>query len=298
MADDALEVVVNTGDDFEHFGLPICPDIDTLIYTLADQANPETGWGRRGESWQYMDALAALGGDTWFQLGDRDLSTHVQRRELLQNGASLSTATREIALGMGVRTPLHPMSDDPVRTMIATPDGEISFQDYFVRRRAQPKITGVHYASEGAAAASPGALRALTDSDLTGIIIAPSNPWLSIAPILSVAALESSILHSEAPVVAVSPIVDGKAIKGPTAKLMDELGIGASVVGIAEYYRDVIDALVIDRQDKEHKAAIERLGVQVAVTNTIMNDFEDKTRLAQFVCDFAVTLKAAMGESA
>ncbi len=294
---DALQVVVNTGDDFEHIGLPVCPDIDTLIYTLADQANPETGWGRRDESWHFMDALAALGGDTWFRLGDRDLGTHVRRRELLQNGVTLSAATLQIARVMGVSTPIYPMSDAPVQTLIATATGEISFQDYFVRLHAQPAITGIRYRSESSAAPGPGALQALAADDLTGIIIAPSNPWLSIAPILSVAELKSSILCNKAPVIAVSPIVDGQAIKGPTAKLMDELGIGASVVGIAEYYRNLIDGLVIDQKDKQHRAIIEGMGIQVAVTNTIMNDLQDKTRLAQFVCDFAMTLGQKPGKS-
>lgn len=284
-----LQVVANTGDDFDHLGLRICPDIDTLIYTLAELANPETGWGRNHESWDYMDALAALGGETWFQLGDRDLEMHIRRHELLTAGLTLSETTRRLATESGVSIAIHPMSDQPAATRIATADTELSFQDYFVRQRAQPVATAVHCAGENVAPGK-GALEGLTDANLTGIIICPSNPWLSVAPILSVTGLRSSILKNKAPVTAVSPIVAGKAIKGPTAKLMNELGISTGVTGIAEYYRDIVDGLVIDQQDAHCKAAIEGMGIQVAVTDTIMNDLADKKRLARFVIDFSLTL--------
>ncbi len=288
-----LQVIANTGDDFDHLGLPVSPDIDTLIYTLAGLANPDTGWGRHDESWNFMAALSELGGADWFRLGDRDLAMHVRRRDLLAGGHSLSAATRELARGLGVQTAILPMSDAPVRTHIDTADGELGFQDYFVRLRAQPVAQAIRYRGADKANAATDALTALQRPGLTGIIISPSNPWLSIAPILAVTGIESALSDCPVPVTAVSPIVAGKAIKGPTAKLMQELGITAGVVGIAEYYKNIIDGLVIDTQDAEHRTTIERMGISVAMTDTIMNDLTDKTRLAEFVAGFTAELRAA-----
>ncbi len=288
-----LQVIANTGDDFEHLGLPVSPDIDTLIYTLAGLANPDTGWGRQDESWNFMAALEELGGASWFRLGDRDLAMHVRRRDLLAGGRSLSAATRELARGLGVQTAILPMSDAPIRTHVDTAEGELGFQDYFVRLQAQPAARAIRYRGADTADAATDALAALQRPGLSGIIIAPSNPWLSIAPILAATGLESALSDCPAPVTAVSPIVAGKAIKGPTAKLMQELGITAGVVGIAEYYKNIIDGLVIDTQDAEHRATIERMGISVAMTDTIMNDLADKTRLAEFVAGFTAELRAA-----
>lgn len=286
----ALQVVVNTGDDFEHLGLLICPDLDTLVYTLADCANPETGWGLRDESWAFMDALATLGGPTWFRLGDRDLATHMQRRAALAEGLSLTAVTEQLQQRLGVTTPLWPMSDDPVRTEIHTADGTLAFQDYFVRLGARPVAQGFNYKGAETATASPQALRALEAAD--AIIIAPSNPWLSIAPVLSLPAIGATIGRSNAPVVAVAPVIAGQAVKGPTAKLMQELGIEAGVVGIARHYGSLLDGLIIDRQDAAQQDAIEALGIKVAITDTLMTTLEDKTRLADSVIEFAQRLRA------
>ena len=285
-----LHVIANTGDDFEHLGLPICPDIDTLIYSLAGLANPNTGWGQRHETWDFMAAMEALGGEAWFRLGDRDLAMHVKRRDLRAAGLSLSKATNQLARELGVAVNILPMSDNPVRTFVDTAAGELSFQDYFVRKQAQPAATAIHYRGADKAEAGKDALAALQMPELTGIIISPSNPWLSIAPILAAGGIEFTIKNQRVPVTAVSPIVAGKAIKGPAAKLMRELGITTGIMGIAEYYKDLIDGLVIDTQDAEQQTAVEALGIKVATTDTIMNDLTDKTRLAQFVADFTAGL--------
>ena len=290
LAAGALDVIVNTGDDFDHLGLPICPDIDTLIYTLADTVNTETGWGLRDETWQFMDAIEALGGDAWFRLGDRDLVTHVARRDMLAEGMTLSAATTAVAEQSGITTRLHPMTDQPLRTIIETADGELDFQDYFVRQQARPVAAAIHY--RGEAAAAPGAVAALDDSDLGGILIAPSNPWLSIGPILAVPGIVERLAAATAPVVVISPLVGGEAIKGPTAKLMDELAVNRDVTGIAEHYRGVIDGIVIDKQDDEYAAAIEAMGLRVAVTDTIMNNLADKVRLAGETLAFCRELAA------
>lgn len=293
LADGQLQVIANTGDDFEHLGLPISPDIDTLIYSLAGIANPETGWGLRDESWQFMDALAGLGGPDWFRLGDRDLATHIRRRELLAQGCTLSETTRRLAQAHGVHVPVWPMSDTPVRTVVETAGGPLEFQDYFVRQQAQPVITGLRYGGIEAARPSPGALQALAAAASGAIILTPSNPWLSIDPILSVPGIKATISTSKAPVVAVSPIVKGAAIKGPTAKLMRELGIEPSVLSIAAHYRDILDGLVIDTQDRAQQDAIEDMGIRVHISNTVMRDLADKVALAQQVLDFATRMRAA-----
>ncbi len=283
----ALQVIANTGDDFEHLGLPISPDIDTLVYTLSGQANPDTGWGLRDESWDFMAALRALNGPDWFLLGDKDLQMHAERRALLATGLTLSEATHELCRASGVHTPIWPMADHPVRTQIKTDSQIHDFQDYFVRLKAEPVATGFDYTGATTSPASPGALRALKHEQLAAIIITPSNPWLSIDPILSLSDINSEIHQSRVPVVAVSPIVGGRAIKGPTAKLMQELGLDVSCTGIAEHYKNTIDGLIIDRQDADQTAAIEALGIKVAATDTVMNNLTDKTSLAQFTVDFA-----------
>jgi LPPG:FO 2-phospho-L-lactate transferase len=287
-----LQVIANTGDDFEHLGLSICPDIDTLIYTLAGVANPETGWGLANESWNCMEQLEKLGGESWFRLGDTDLATHLQRRALLSSGFSLSEATSQLCEAFGVAVPVWPMSDQPVRTIVHTTEGSMEFQEYFVRRQAMPVATGFEYAGHASAAPSAGAISALQADHLGAIIVTPSNPWLSIDPILSLSDIRTALTAAAAPVIAVSPIVGGKAIKGPTAKLMRETGIDVSVLGIAEHYSAIIDGLVIDNQDNEHRAAIEAMGIQVEVANTIMTTLQDKTELAATVLRFAAALRA------
>jgi len=292
----SLQVVANTGDDFEHFGLPISPDIDTLIYTLSGQANTDTGWGLAGETQDFMDAVGALGGPNWFFLGDKDLQTHAQRRALLVAGLSLSEATHELCRAAGVHTAIWPMTDFSVRTKIKTASQIYDFQDYFVRLKAEPVATGFTYAGAGEARASTGALQALQADNLAAIIITPSNPWLSIDPIMSLSDIYSLIEDSTVPVVAISPIVGGQAIKGPTAKLMRELGLNVSCTGIAQHYQTLIDGLIIDQQDADQMPAIEALGIKAAITDTVMNNLNDKTRLAEFTLNFAAQLSAGAGQ--
>ncbi|MCP4001138.1 MAG: 2-phospho-L-lactate transferase [Gammaproteobacteria bacterium] len=287
LAPEQLSVVVNTGDDFEHLGLPICPDIDTLIYTLAGTVNPTTGWGLNNESWYFMEALKQLGGATWFSLGDRDLATHIRRRDLLVKGQTLSEATLTLLREFHVHTPIIPMSNTPVRTKIKTNSETLDFQDYFVRLKAEPAVTEIIYAGNDQAAGSPDALAALQANKLGAIILTPSNPWLSIDPILSLSDIKSTITNSTVPVVGISPIVSGKAIKGPTAKLMRELGMDVSAYSIAEHYKGILDGLIIDQQDADQCDAIRALGLQVSTTNTIMNSLDDKKALAEFTLAFA-----------
>jgi LPPG:FO 2-phospho-L-lactate transferase len=290
--DGQLHVIANTGDDFEHLGLTICPDIDTLMYTLAGVANPELGWGLAGESWDFMDALAALGGPAWFQLGDRDLATHIRRRAALAAGQTLSEATAELCAALGVRTSIAPMSDQQVRTLLETSAGQLEFQEYFVRRQAQPEVRSIRYQGAAGSHASPRATEWLNTDSLGGIIITPSNPWLSIDPILSVSDIAATITSCSAPVVAVSPIIGGKAIKGPTAKLMRESGIEPTALSIAEHYRVILDGLIIDDQDAAYKDAIEAMGITVEVTNTIMLTLQDKQQLATTALELAARLRA------
>lgn len=286
-----LQVIVNTGDDFDHLGLPICPDLDTLMYTLAGTVNSATGWGLRDESWHFMDALEQLGGATWFKLGDRDLATHVRRRQLLNAGRNLSEATTELFQAAKVRTRVWPMSNSTVRTRINTDSEILDFQDYFVRLRAEPVATGFSYAGSNEATGSPGALAALTMDNLAAIIVSPSNPWLSIDPILSLSDIKSTITNCDAPVVGISPIVGGRAIKGPTAKLMRELNMEVSAYSIARHYKGILDGLIIDQEDADQRAAIEALGLRVSITNTIMKTLQEKKALAQFTLEFATHIR-------
>jgi LPPG:FO 2-phospho-L-lactate transferase len=290
LAPEQLSIVVNTGDDFEHLGLPICPDTDTLMYTLAGTVNPATGWGLNDESWHFMEALEQLGGAAWFRLGDRDLATHVRRRDLLNAGQTLSETTMTLLRESGVLSPVWPMSDMPVRTKIKSEGKLLDFQDYFVRLKAEPIATEIIYTGSEQATASPDALAALQAKELGAIIITPSNPWLSIDPILSLSDIKSSITNSNAPVIGISPIVDGQAIKGPTAKLMQELGMNVSAYSIAEHYKDILDGLIIDQQDADQSEAIKKLGLQVGITNTVMKTLDDKKALAEFTLGFATKL--------
>ena len=244
-----LCVVVNTGDDFEHFGLHICPDIDTLTYTLADIAHHEQGWGRSDEQWTVMQQLEQLGGDSWFKLGDRDIALHLLRTQMLRAGKTLTQTTAYLTARFGLRHVLLPMSNEPVRTWIETDEGQLAFQDYFVRRRCEPRVRALRYVGADQAQTSSEVARALDDKNLRGVIVCPSNPYLSIGPILAVADLRARLQNLSSPVLAVSPIVGGLALKGPAAKMMDELGDPNGALGIALMYRDFIDALLIDKQD-------------------------------------------------
>ncbi|MGE0733588.1 MAG: 2-phospho-L-lactate transferase [Alphaproteobacteria bacterium] len=289
-APEDLTVVVNTGDDFEHLGLPICPDLDTVMYTLAGLANPATGWGRRDETWQFMNALERLGGPSWFRLGDLDMATHVARHEKLRHGASLSDATTALYRALDVAHAVAPMSDQPVRTIVHSDEGELPFQEYFVRRQCAPRVQ--RFAFDGAEQARPSAAfaAALADTELAAIVICPSNPFVSVAPILAVPGVEAALRRNAAPKIAVSPIVGGQAIKGPAAKMMRELNLDCSARGIADWYGARIDALVLDREDAGLESAIRSRGTATLACNTVMRSDHDRAALAQAVLTFAATL--------
>lgn len=284
-----LTVIVNTGDDFEHLGLTICPDLDTVTYTLAGVANPETGWGRADETWSFMETLEQLGGPAWFKLGDRDLALHVERTVRLRSGDPLSQVTRQLAARLGVGVRLIPMSDQPVRTIVETAEGRLAFQEYFVARRCEPAVRGFRF--EGADRASPaqGVLEAVAECEL--LVICPSNPWVSIDPILAVPGMREALVGI--PSIGVSPIVGGAAIKGPAAKMYRELGIEPSALAVAGHYSGLLHALLIDAADADQSAAIAGLGIQPLVTDTLMHDRPGRTRLASELLAFAAETKLA-----
>ncbi len=284
---DQLVVVANTGDDFEHLGLYISPDLDTLMYTLAGIENPETGWGRATESWSFMDALADLGGETWFRLGDKDLAVHVERTRRLKAGETVSQIADGLRRRLAVATRLLPMSDDEVRTRVRTDQGWLDFQDYFVRLRCAPRV--IEIAFEGAAQAKPHPefMRLLADRTLRAVVICPSNPFISIEPILALPGVRGALRDCIAPVVAVSPIIGGKAVKGPTAKMMDELGLETSSAAIARRYAGLIDGFVADNVDAE---TTHGLDARVVFAQTLMRSFKDRVALARFTLDFAQAL--------
>ncbi len=290
LSSDRLLVVTNTGDDFDHFGLRICPDTDTVIYTLSNLADPERGWGRVDESWNFMKAVTDLGGEDWFNLGDRDLALHVLRTQRLKAGASLSAVTADITETLGIAVPIVPMCDEPVATMVDTPQGRMAFQHYFVRERCAPRVTGFKF--EGIDAARPApALNEAMSAEPGAIILAPSNPFVSVAPILTVPGMRALLRNCGAPIVAVSPIVGGRALKGPAAKMMDELGMPASALEIARHYADFIDGLVIDETDANLASAIEELGIRAHIAPTIMRSLDDRIDLARQSVDFATRLR-------
>jgi LPPG:FO 2-phospho-L-lactate transferase len=282
-----LAVAVNTADDFDHLGLHVSPDLDTVLYTLAGLSDPARGWGRAGESWNFMSALSSLGGETWFALGDLDLAVHVERTRRLRAGESLTTIVADMARRLKVAVRIVPMTDSPVRTVVHTRDGPLPFQDYFVRHRCAPVVTTVSFAGVAEARPSPAFVDAVADPELSAIVIAPSNPYLSIDPILAVPGVREILKGVRVPVIAVSPIIRGKAVKGPTAKIMCELGIDVTPSAIAHHYRGLIDGLVIDESDA---AGADRIGVPVTATRTLMNDIDDKRHLARVVLAFAARL--------
>ena len=273
---ESLIVAVNVGDDFEHLGLTICPDIDTVLYTLAGVVHPQQGWGRADESSQVLDELRRLGGDAWFMLGDRDIALHLLRRQLLQQGLTLSQVTAQLAQRLGVAVTIAPVTDAPVRTMIDTDRGRLAFQDYFVRLRCEPKLRSLEFQGAAAATLSPTIRAALASEDLAGVILCPSNPYLSVAPMLAVAELRAALCALQVPVVAVSPIVAGEAIKGPTAKIMRELGVQPTAGVVAELYADFVDAVIVDTAD----AALATTNNRFVVAPTVMKTTEQKIALA------------------
>jgi LPPG:FO 2-phospho-L-lactate transferase len=290
-----LSVVVNTGDDFEHLGLHVSPDLDTTLYTLAGLANPQTGWGRRDETWNFLKALEQFGGETWFRLGDADLALHLLRTRRLAGGESLSKITADLARQLGVSAQILPMSDASVRTRVSTEFGELEFQDYFVRRQCRPRVSALRFAGAGSAQPTPEVRAALQAQDLDAIIICPSNPYLSIDPILSVPGMRELLRDAAAPVVAIAPLVGGAAVKGPTAKIMGELGIPISSLTVARHYEGLIDGFVLDVRD----SAVEpQLGLPTLVADTLMQTLDDRIRLARATLEFAATLGRTRGTAA
>ncbi|MGE4047649.1 MAG: 2-phospho-L-lactate transferase [Acetobacteraceae bacterium] len=286
-AEDLL-VVVNTGDDFEHLGLCISPDIDTVTYTLAGLANREVGWGRHDETWSFMETMEALGGETWFRLGDRDVALHVERTKRLRRGEALSVVTADLALRLGVRQRILPMSDDPVRTRLLTEQGWIDFQDYFVNRRCEPVVKQLEFHGAATARAHPDVLAALADPKLQGVVICPSNPFISVEPILAIPAVRQALASCPAPVIAVSPIIAGRAVKGPTAKMMLELGLDPTAGSVAQRYSDLLDGYVIDHADMAEVVSID---ARVTLAQTLMTTIEDREALARTVLDAAAVLR-------
>jgi LPPG:FO 2-phospho-L-lactate transferase len=292
MAPEELLVIANTGDDFDHLGLRICPDIDTVSYTLGELANLELGWGRRDETWSFMETLGALGGETWFNLGDRDLALHVERTRRLQVGETLSAVTADVAKRFGIASTIVPMSDDDVRTIVDTAGGPLAFQHYFVREKCEPKVTGFRFDGASDARPSPAFREAFEATSPAMVIICPSNPFISIDPILALPGVRQMLEASTAPVVAVSPIVGGRAIKGPTAKMMGELGLPATALGVAKHYAGLIDGFVLDKMDADEEDAVRELGTDVLVTNTVMKSLDDRVSLARDVVAFSRQLSA------
>ena len=281
IAPQKLLVIGNTGDDAEIHGLEISPDLDTVVYTLAGLADPVRGWGLEGDTFRCLQALGRLGAETWFQLGDRDLATHLYRTERLRQGATLTEVTGEIAGALGVRARVVPMSDQPVRTRLETRRGSLDFQTYFVRRRARDAVLSVRLAGVEEARPAPGVLEAVAEA--RAVVVCPSNPILSIGPILAVPGIREALRNTRAPVAAISPIVGGRALKGPAARMMRSMGLRPSALQVAELYRDFLDVFVLDRLDESLAPRIEALGMRAVVTNTIMTGLTEKKALARVV---------------
>ena len=291
---DALTVAVNTADDFEHLGLSISPDLDTVMYTLSGLANLETGWGRRDESWNAMAALEQLGGETWFRLGDKDLATHIERTRRLRAGETLSAVTRDLAQRLGIKCAIVPMTDNPVRTVVTADQGDLAFQDWFVRLRCEPAVRRIRFAGADKARANPALLDMVK---LRGVVFCPSNPFVSVAPILAIPGVRMTLQQTRVPRVAVTPIVGGQAIKGPAAKMLAELGHDVSALGVARYYKGLIDGFVLDQADASLKAEIEGLGIKVHVADTMMHTDNDKRRLAAAALEFVDALARSLQHS-
>ena len=280
-----LRVIANTGDDFLYLGFYISPDIDTLTYTLAGVNNKETGWGRDDETWKTHNVLGQLGADNWFKLGDKDLALHLHRSKALRNGETLTSVTQDIAERFKIGSTILPMSNHLIQTILDTDKGSMPFQDYFVKESNKPKIREISFKSKHPEATKE-VLEAINDPGLTGFLIAPSNPYLSVDPILSIDKIKQTIMQSKKPRVAVSPIIGGNSVKGPTAKIMEEMGLEVSVMTIANHYENLIDGLIIDNADEEYIQAIESSGIKVKVSNILMHDNDDKTRLAEEAIEF------------
>jgi LPPG:FO 2-phospho-L-lactate transferase len=279
-----LTIVGNVGDDVEVLGLRVSPDLDTIVYTLAGRLDEAKGWGRAGESWQALDTVAELGGETWFRLGDRDLGVHLVRTEALRRGEALSEVTARLARSFGVEPTLLPATDDRLRTWVQTPAGDFPFQEWFVARQHRDEVDGVRFEGSDDARPAPGVLAALERADV--IAIAPSNPFVSIAPILAVAAVREAVARRRVPCVAVSPLIGGRTVRGPADRMLARLAGGTGPQQVTDCYKDLIDALVIDEADAEEEA-----GIRTIVTRTLMNDAEGRRRVAEAVLESAGALR-------
>jgi LPPG:FO 2-phospho-L-lactate transferase len=287
-----LTIIVNTGDDFEHWGLRICPDLDTVCYTLAGLANPETGWGRSGESWEIFENVRQLGGADWFHIGDKDLATHIERTRRLKTGQRLSQVVHDFCQSWGIRATILPMTDQPVSTIVDTIEyGELPFQEYFVHRHCEPTVKGFRFDGIESAQPAPGVAEAICEAD--AIVFCPSNPWVSIDPILCTLTPQRGTSPDPSPlkgkgkmVVAVSPIIGGQTVKGPAAKMFAELGIEPSALAVAKHYGDSISGFVLDTIDAHLADEIQKLRIRPLVTNTLMKSLEDRQHLAEDVLNF------------
>ena len=288
-----LMLIVNTGDDLEWWGLHVSPDLDSIMYVLAGMLSRDRGWGVDGDTFECVEAMGRLGAPAWFNVGDRDLATHLMRTQLLRSGRTLTEATAEIAAALAVQSPILPMSDARVETRVATQDRELSFQEYFVRERYRPEVHGVRFVGADRATPAPGVLEAIKTAD--AVVLAPSNPITSIGPILAVPGIPEALRETKAPVAAISPIVGGAAVSGPAGALMASQGLPVSIAGVAQAYEDFLDLLIVDLRDAEAAQALRQSGLQVHCAQTIMKTPEDKADLAATVLELVTPSAARSG---
>jgi LPPG:FO 2-phospho-L-lactate transferase len=282
-----LTVIVNVGDDFDYFGLHICPDLDTVCYTLAGLSNPATGWGLVGETWNALENIGLLGGPTWFRLGDRDLGTHLERTRRLAKGEKLSQITGDFCRGWGIKLTVLPASDDSVLTWVYTDEGEVPFQEYFVHRQCRPRVSGFRFAGAEQSSPAEGVLEAIQQADM--VVICPSNPWVSVDPILAIPGILPAVMAR--PVVAVSPIIGGRTVKGPAAKMYAEMGIEPSALSVARHYRNFLSGFVLDQEDAALESEVQALGVSTRVTATWMHTSADRRQLAADCLTFGGSIR-------
>ena len=283
---DDFMTIVNTGDDFVHLGLQICPDIDTLIYTLAELVDQERGWGLKDESWNFLDKTKLLGGESWFNLGDKDLATHVHRTQRLAKGENLTSITKNLASSFGVEAKIVPMTNDLVSTVVETREGDLAFQHYFVRDRCLPIVKRFRFEGIRSSVINPSIKEYGEENNKSAVLLAPSNPFVSIDPIIGVPGMTEELVTMKGPKIAISPIINSKAIKGPAAKMMQELGIPSTSIEVANHYKGLIDAVVIDHADAALSEKIEDMGIKVFVTNTVMHSLKEKITLANECLNF------------
>jgi LPPG:FO 2-phospho-L-lactate transferase len=288
-----LTLIVNTGDDLEWWGLHVSPDLDSIMYVLAGMLSRDRGWGVDGDTFECLEAMQRMGAPAWFNIGDRDLATHLQRTQLLRSGRRLTEATAEIAAALGVQSPILPMSDARVETRVATPDGDLSFQEYFVRERYRPQVLGVRFVGAERATPAPGVVEAIRSAD--AVVLAPSNPITSIGPILAVPGIREALRETKSPVAAISPIIGGAAVSGPAGALMASQGLPVSIAGVAQAYEDFLDLLIVDVRDAEAAQALRQSGLRVHCAQTIMKTPEDKAGLGATVLELVTPSAARAG---